>query len=166
MVGIRDERASDAAVIRAVVESAFETAPHSSGTEPSIIDALRAAGALSVSLVAVEEGDIVGHVAFSPVTIDGGAQGWFGLGPVAVRPDRQQRGIGDMLIRRGLERLMHTGANGCVVLGEPGYYGRFGFESDPALGYGNVPPGYFQRIVFKGPPPAGEVAYHSAFAAT
>jgi putative acetyltransferase len=163
MIEIRDEMSSDTAAIRATIELAFHTAAHSSGTEAAIVDALRNAGALTISMVALENGEIVGHVAFSAVTIDGNGRGWFGLGPVAVVPDEQRRGIGRMLIRRGLDRLRSMDAQGCVVLGEPDYYGRFGFASDPDLRYGDAPPQYFQRLVFKGAPPKGAVAYHAAF---
>jgi predicted N-acetyltransferase YhbS len=89
--------------------------------------------------------------------------GWFGLGPVAVLPGRQRRGIGETLIRFGLRQIEEIGGRGCVVLGEPGYYSRFGFESDPKLRFADVPAEYFQRLVFKGDPPTGLVRYHPAF---
>ena len=161
---IRDELARDTAAIAAVTAAAFSDAPHSSGTEAAIVEALREAGALTLSLMAVEAGEVVGHVAFSPVAIDGAAGRWFGLGPVSVRPDRQRRGIGDRLIRAGLERLREDGAEGCVVLGDPAYYRRFGFQSDPELRFGGVAAEYFQRLAFTGSAPKGEVAYHPAFA--
>lgn len=164
-VRVRDERPADAASIRTVIRAAFEGAPHSSGTEAAIVDALRNAGALTVSLVGVRNEEVIGHVAFSPVTIDAEATMWFGLGPVAVRPDQQGIGIGQALVRHGLNRLTSTGANGCVVLGDPRYYSRFGFTSDPDLRYGEAPPRYFQRILFAGRAPKGEVAYHRAFCA-
>jgi len=88
---------------------------------------------------------------------------WFGLGPLSVRPDRQRKGIGKALVETGLKRLRATDAAVCVVLGDPVYYARFGFVSDPALRYGDVPPEYFQRIVFSGAPPSGGMMYHSAF---
>jgi len=163
---IRPERPDDAAAIRAVTDAAFEGAPHSSGIEAAIVDALRAAGALTVSLVAVGDGDLLGHVAVSPVMIDGRSRGWFGLGPISVRPDRQRRGIGRALVWESLDRLRRKGADGCVVLGDPAYYSRFGFVSDPDLRFPDVPPEYFQRLVFRGVPPKGDVAYHDAFAAT
>ena len=87
------------------------------------------------------------------------------MGPVAVRPDRQRSGIGQALIRAGLERLRATGAQGCVVLGDPAYYVRFGFKSDPELRYGDAPAGYFQRLIFGGERSTGEVDYHPAFSA-
>ena len=160
---ITPERPGDAEAIRALTRAAFDGVAHADGTEPAIPEGLRAAGALTVSLVALEDGVIVGHAAFSPITIDGADRGWFGLGPVSVRPDRQRRGIGAALIREGLDRLAGLGARGCVVLGDPGYYGRFGFEADPALRPGGAPARFFQRLVIVPPAPAGEVRFHPAF---
>src|SRR5688572_3089081 len=162
---IRVENVDDESAIRAVTAAAFKSAPQSSGTEAAIIDTLRDAGALTLSLVAEQQGRIVGHVAFSPVTINGEVGRWFGVGPVAVEPAQQRRGIGEALIRDGLERLRRMGAEGCVVLGDPAYYRRFGFVSDPELRYGEAPPEYFQRLSFTGIEPAGEVAYHVGFKA-
>lgn len=162
MVTIRDERPDDADPIAALTSQAFAGAVHSSGAEAQIVERLRQAGALAVSLVA-EDGGIVGHVAFSPVSVDGAAGRWFGLGPVSVRPDRQGQGVGGRLIREGLDRLARLGAEGCVVLGDPLYYGRFGFVSDPGLRYGDVPQEYFQRLALSGEPPSGAVAFHAAF---
>lgn len=165
MVRVRDERLADAASIRTVIRAAFEGVPHSSGTEAAIVDALRDAGGLTLSLVAVQNQEIVGHVAFSPVTIEAKATRWFGLGPLSVRPDRQGIGIGQALIGHGLDRLRRMSTSGCMVLGDPHYYGRFGFASDPDLRYAEAPPRYFQRILFRGTAPKGEVAYHPAFGA-
>ena len=160
------ERPSDAAAIHDLTEAAFKSASHASGAEARIIDALRTKGALTLSLVAVANSKILGHAAFSPVTITGAPVGWQGLGPVSVAPERQGEGIGQALIREGLNRLRAAGCPGCVVLGDPGYYGRFGFAYDPELTYGDVPPGYFQRVVFSGPAPKGEVLYHKGFDAS
>lgn len=128
MISIRDELPADLAAIEAVTIEAFGTAEHSSGTEQFIVRALRDSGQLAVSLVAEEDGRILGHVAVSPVTISTGSPGWYGLGPVSVVPGRQGKGIGTMLITRALAELRASGAVGCVVLGEPGYYSRFGFK--------------------------------------
>jgi putative acetyltransferase len=163
---IRDERTGDIDAIRAITTEAFMRMAYSSGTEAAIIDALRNAGALSISLVAVGGDDIVGHVAFSPVTISGTSGKWYGLGPVSVRPDRQRNGIGGALIRIGLDRLKKLEADGCVVLGDPRYYRRFGFASDPRLRYGAGPSGHFQRLMLNGAAPTGEVTYHAGFDAT
>lgn len=160
---IRSERPTDVAAISHIITAAFKAAPHSSGTEARIVEGLRTGQALTVSLVAADQDEIAGHVAFSPVTIVGARGDWYGLGPVSVRPEQQNRGLGQLLIRAGLEQLRSLRAAGCVVLGDPRYYQRFGFESDPALTYGGCPSPHFQRLVLCGPPATGEVAYHSAF---
>jgi putative acetyltransferase len=162
---IRPERPEEVAAIRILTDTAFKDVLHSDQTEARIVEALRTAGALTLSLVAIQDGEVVGHVAFSPVRTNGAANDWYGLGPVSVRPERQRGGIGQALIRDGLDRLRSAGAAGCVVLGDPAYYGRFGFEYDPELCYGDVPPGYFQRLTLRGAPPKGEVTYHHGFEA-
>lgn len=149
--------------IHDLTRRAFEGHAHSDGSEPDIVDRLRDADALTVSLLADVAGTIVGHVAFSPVAWDGHGQ-WAGLGPVSVDPDYQRRGIGDSLIREGLSRIRSSGFDGCVVLGEPGYYGRFGFVPDGRLTYPGVPPEYFTVLAFGPILGEGEVRYHSAFA--
>ncbi|SDD32020.1 putative acetyltransferase [Paracoccus isoporae] len=160
---IRPERPGDAADIATLTTTAFAQAEHSSGTEAAIIARLRDADALLLSLVAVTQGRIVGHVAFSPVTIDGEDRGWIGLGPVSVAPERQRAGIGSALIREGLNRMRAAGRKGCVLLGDPRYYQRFGFRPQPGLVLPNMPPDYFVALPFGGDVPAGEVAFHSAF---
>src|SRR5438270_1484000 len=130
---LRPEIHADAAAISGVITSAFLEAEHSDGNETLIVDRLRQSASLSVSLVAAENDRIVGHVAFSPVTVDEQSEGWFGLGPVAVVPDRQGHGIGSALIEAGLAQLRVRGSRGCVVLGEPAYYRRFWFVDDPSL---------------------------------
>lgn len=163
---IRPEHPEDIAAIRSITTEAFASMEHSSQTEAAIVDALRDAGALTISLVAVADGEVVGHVAFSPITIDGAAGDWYGIGPVSVRPDRQKEGIGGRMIREGLDRLARLGGKGCVVLGEPAYYTRFGFEHDPGLRFEEAPAEYFMRLVLSGPAPHGRVSYHSGFNAT
>lgn len=160
---IRLERPEDAAIIRALTDAAFKGMPFSDQTEARVIDALRAADALTLSLVATEGGEILGHVAFSPVNINGEAGDWYGLGPVSVWPDRQRTGIGQALIRDGLQRLRSLGAGGCVLLGAPAYYRRFGFEGDPDLYVVDAPPGAFQHLTLNGSQPSGEVSFHQAF---
>jgi putative acetyltransferase len=162
---LRREAPGDAEAIEAVTVAAFLDAPHTEHTEQFIVRALRAAGQLSVSLVAEHEGVIVGHVAISPVTVSDGANNWFGLGPVSVIPSHQGRGIGSQLVTQALAELRDRGAAGCVVLGEPGYYGRFGFRTVPRLTLPGVPPEYFQALSFRGELPSGDVAYHASFEA-
>jgi putative acetyltransferase len=163
---IRSETLDDAAAIEAVTAAAFLEAPHTSHTEQFIVAALRAAGALSVSLVAEAEGAVVGHVAVSPVTTSDGTPNWFGLGPISVLPAWQGRGVGSALMRAALETLRDLGAAGCVALGEPAFYGRFGFKAEPGLVFPDIPPEYFQAILLGDANlPRGSVTYHQAFSA-
>lgn len=162
---IRLEEPRDQNAIRKLTDEAFKDLPYSSQTEAAIIDALREAEALTVSLVAEDDG-IIGHVAFSPVKVNGADCGWYGLGPVSVAPDRQGRGIGAMLIREGLAQLKNKAAAGCVVLGSADYYPRFGFQHDPKLTYSDAPAEYFMRLVINGEAAAGEVTFHSGFTAS
>jgi putative acetyltransferase len=157
---IRRERPDEGPAIRALVRAAFTGGGH----EPDIVDRLRAADALTLSLVAIERDEIVGHVAFSPMRIDGCDLGWLGLGPLAVRPDRQRRGIGSALVRQGLAMIGAMGASGCVLLGSPAYYGRFGFAADARLTLPGFPPDHFQCLAFAGHDiPQGEATFHAAF---
>ena len=160
---IRLERPDDAATIRALTQTAFRGRPFSDGTEADVVDGLRAADALTLSLVAVEGDEIIGHVAFSPVTVEGRAGDWYGLGPVSVWPHRQRSGFGRALIEDGLRRLGSMGAGGCVLLGDPAYYHRFGFANDPNLHHAGAPAGAFQCLTLNGPRPSGAVAFHPAF---
>jgi len=160
---IRAETAADARAIEAVTAAAFLDARHTSGTEQHIVNALRRAGGLSVSLVAEVDSKVVGHVALSPVSVSDGSAGWFGLGPVSVLPQRQGAGIGSRLVREALRILRESGAAGCVVLGEPEYYGRFGFKADSNLVFPGPPPEYFQAIAFHPVNTRGTVTYHEAF---
>ncbi|MDG4670939.1 N-acetyltransferase [Shinella sp. 838] len=160
---LRPERPEDVDAIRTLTETAFKTAPHADGTEHIIIDRLRAAGALTLSLVMEADGAIVGHVAFSPVTVSDGSTDWYGLGPISVDPARQGEGIGGRLIGEGLQRLKALGATGCVLLGDPAYYSRFGFVADPKLTLDGVPPEYFMRVAFSPVYGGGTVSYHPGF---
>lgn len=162
-VRIRSERPTDIAAICAVTAKAFLTAAHTSHTEQFIINALRTSGQLSISLVAEHRGEVVGHVAVSPVSISSGADGWYGLGPISVVPELQRQGIGTQLIEQALAELRKLGATGCVLLGNPAYYSRFGFRANPAIALPGVPPEYFQAISFHGSAPSGTVSYHESF---
>lgn len=164
-IKIRTEAAADVAAIEAVTIRAFLNAPHTSHTEQFIVSALRAAGCLTVSLVADAAG-VIGHVAVSPVSISDGASGWFGLGPISVLPEYQRAGVGSRLMQEALRSLRARGASGCVLLGEPQYYSRFGFQADPHLILPDVPPQYFQAISLDASRPRGTVSYHEAFALT
>jgi putative acetyltransferase len=160
---IRPERAGDEDAIHELTRVAFATMPYSDGSEPAIIRALRASGNLTLSLVAEEHGEIIGHVAFSPIAVDGVHGGWFGLGPISVKPERQRQGIGRALIARGLQQLKDSGASGCALLGDPAVYRGSGFESDGRLFYEDVDPRFVQRIAFHGSPPEGVLTFAEAF---
>lgn len=162
---IRAETPADIAGIHALTVAAFATAGHSSRTEQFIVDALRARGELQVSLVAEDDGLLLGHVAVSPVAISDGSTGWYGLGPISVRPAWQGQGIGAALVRAAVEALQQRGASGCVLLGEPTYYARFGFRAEPDLVLPGVPPEYFQALCLRPPMARGEVRYSEAFEA-
>jgi len=162
---IRDETAADADVIAAVTVAAFETLALSAHTEQFIVAALRAAKALTVSLVAEVNGRVAGHIAFSPVTISDGTPNWYGLGPVSVLPERQRQGIGTALIEAGLSRLQALHAQGCCLVGHPEYYPRFGFVNVAGLGCEGVPPEAFFALLFAGRMPRGSVTFHASFSA-
>lgn len=160
---IRPEAPGDEAAIGALTAAAFTGHPHSDGTEPLIIERLRRLGMLTLSLVAEDGAEIVGHVAFSPVALSGVDRGWYGLGPVSVAPGRQKSGIGSALIREGLGVLKAQGASGCALVGDPAYYNRFGFVVRPELQTTGVPPEFFLVLPLHGEVPSGIVAFHPAF---
>ncbi len=160
---IRPETPDDLIAIQRVHMAAFADRPYSRQTEHFIVNALRAANALSVSLVAELDGKVVGHIAFSPMRIDGRECPWFILGPVGVLPERQRQGIGGELIRQGLEAIRKLGAEGCVLVGDPAYYARFGFTRRSELILEGVPPYNLMCLPMAGPVPHGHVSHHAAF---
>ncbi|MGE3508850.1 MAG: GNAT family N-acetyltransferase [Vicinamibacterales bacterium] len=162
-IRIRPETDADAPAIEEVTIAAFELLPISSHTEQFIVRALRSAGALALSLVAVLDDQVVGHIAFSPVSISDGTLDWYGLGPVSVLPHLQRQGIGTALIREGLARLRERGAKGCCLVGHPAYYPRFGFDHLPGLWVDGVPAEAFFALSFDGHTPRGRVTFHRAF---
>jgi len=164
-ISIRSETDADIPAIRDVTVAAFQSMEISNHTEQFIIEALRAAKALTVSLVAVLGGQVVGHIAFSPVTISDGTRNWYGLGPVSVLPAFQRQGIGKALIREGLSRLKSLNARGVCLVGHPDYYRRFGFKNDSGLILEGVPPEVFFALSFDGQIPQGTVTFHDAFKA-
>lgn len=165
-INIRNELPQDICLIEVVTVAAFKEAPQTSHTEQFIVNALRKSDALTISLVAEDDDQVIGHVAVSPVTISDGSEHWYGLGPISVLPERQGQGIGTMLMTRALKRLRALGAEGCVLLGDPNYYKRFGFNPDDRLILPDVPPEYFQITSFSGHIPQGNVTYHYAFDVT
>lgn len=131
VVNIRSERPEDYEAIREVHRRAFPT-----GLEARLVDRLREDGAVLVSLAAFQEARLVGHILFSRLRIEteSGAMPAAALAPVAVIPEEQRRGIGSALVRKGLESCRERGESIVVVLGDPDYYRRFGFSTEPARG--------------------------------
>ena len=166
MIIIRKENQSDAGAITEITKAAFKNHPFSKNTEQFIINALRAANALTVSLVAELEDKLVGHIAFSPVTFTDGSENWYGLGPISVLPDYQKQGVGTKLVNEGLNLLKAWGAKGCVLVGEPNYYERFGFKSPNELKHEGVPQENFLALSFCNGISTGVVEFHQAFFAT
>ena len=162
---IRSETAADVSAITEVTVAAFETLEISNHTEQFIIEALRAGKALTVSLVAEADGRVIGHIAFSPVTISDGTRHWYGLGPVSVLPEYQRQGVGKALVREGLSRLKDMNAQGCCLVGHPDYYRKFGFRNMPELVLEGVPQEVFFALSFSGHTPQGTVVFHDGFKA-
>ena len=163
---IRNETTLDIDAIAEVTIAAFRTLPISNHTEQFIINSLRAADALAISLVAEIDGRVVGHIAFSPVTISDGSIGWYGLGPVSVLPEYQKQGIGKSLVNKGLSLLKELGGQGCTLVGDPNYYKRFGFRNIPDLVHEGIPQEFFLALPFYNDIPQGTVVFHEGFLAT
>jgi putative acetyltransferase len=161
----RNETDADVGTIAEVTIAAFKTLEISNHTEQFIIEALRAAQALTVSLVAEADGRVIGHIAFSPVTISDGTPNWYGLGPISVLPEYQRKGIGKALIQKGLSRLKDLNAQGCCLVGHPEYYRKFGFTNISGLVHEGVPQEVFLALSFDGHIPEGTVTFHEGFKA-
>ena len=162
---IRSETDADVTAITEVTAAAFKTLEVSSHTEQFIIAALRVAKALTISLVAEVDGCVIGHIAFSPLTISDDTRNWYGLGPVSLLPEYQRQGIGKALIREGLSRLKEMNAQGCCLVGHPDYYRKFGFKNMPGLVHEGVPQEVFFALSFDGHTPQGTVTFHDGFKA-
>lgn len=162
-LSLRNEHADDIENIFNLTQLAFLNAAHTDHTEHLIVNALRDANQLTISVVAELDRQIIGHVAISPVEISSGAQHWYGLGPISVAPEYQQQGVGKALIQHALQQLQQLNAAGCVVLGDPAYYSKFGFQPHASLILDDVPAEYFQVLAFNQSIPHGTVKYHPAF---
>jgi len=160
---IRNETVSDIEAITEVTTAAFRDHRISNHTEQFIIKALRAANALTISLAAEIDGRVVGHIAFSPVMISDGSLNWYGLGPISVLPDYQRQGIGKLLIQKGLSLLKELGGQGCLLVGYPDYYKRFGFRNIPGLVHEGIPQEVFLALPFNEENPQGIVTFHKGF---
>ena len=162
---LRKETVADVEAITEVTIAAFKNHPISRHTEQFIINTLRDANALTISLVAEIDGRVVGHVAFSPVIIFDGAKDWYGLGPVSVLPEYQNQGIGKSLINEGLSLLKQLNGKGCALVGDPNYYKWFGFKNFSELVHDGVPQKVFLALPFNEKIPQGIVVFHEGFLA-
>ena len=160
---IREEKSTDIESIANVTIEAFKSHPISQQTEHFIINALRQTGVLTISLVAEINGEIVGHIAFSPIEISDETSGWYGLGPVSVLPNYQKQGIGQALINKGLSLLKEIGGRGCALVGDPNYYKKFGFKNNPEMIYEGIPQEVFLVLPFFEKTPKGIVTFHKGF---
>ncbi len=139
---------------------------HPPGAEPvehRIVARLRASGSLALSLLAEVGGEAVGHIALSPAVVGETRNGWFLLGPVGVLPPFQGQGIGSALVRESLRRMREARAAGIVLVGDPGFYARFGFGNVQGLIWPGVPDQYVLAACFGDTLPTGEIIAHQAF---
>jgi putative acetyltransferase len=162
-VFVRPESPRDHAAIRDVTKRAFAPMPFAGGDEQDLIEKLREAGALAISLVAERDGIIVGHIAFSPAFAADASRGWFALGPVAVEPGLQRQGVGKKLIGAGVKVLRELDAAGCVLIGNPNYYSRFGFKQFPHLAPDGEPAEFFMILPLRVVDPQIVVGFHPLF---
>jgi putative acetyltransferase len=162
---IRNETISDIEAISKITFAAFQTLAISNHTEQFIINALRDAKALTISLVAEVDGKVVGHIAFSPISISDGSLNWYGLGPISVLPKYRKQGIGKSLILKGLSLLKDIGGQGCALAGDPNFYKRFGFKNIPDLIHEGIPQEFFLALPFDKIIPHGTVMFHEGFSA-
>lgn len=160
---IRPEKPSDIETITEIARVAYKDHSFTLQTEHLTIKDLRDAGALSLSLVTEIDGRVVGHIAFSPVTVSDGTPNWYGLGPVSVLPEFQGRRIGTAMINSGLSILRSMKSRGCALVGLPTYHERFGFRQYPQLKHEDVPQEIFLARPFYGIVPRGAVEFHQAF---
>ncbi|WP_373490307.1 GNAT family N-acetyltransferase [Parasphingorhabdus sp.] len=160
---IRPEHPADHAAIRAVTQRAFAPMAYAGGNEQHLIDRFREAGALALSLVAERDGVVRGQATFTKAFAADGSAGWYALGPIAVEPDLQKQQIGSQLIEAGIADLRARDAAGCVLVGDPAYYRRFGFKPFPDLCPDGEPAEYFRILPLRVKAPQAVVSFHPLF---
>ena len=146
-----------------MVRRAFIGRPYADGDEQHVIDRLRADGDLLLSLVAEQEGTLIGQITYSPALLENGEDGWVVLGPVAIDPAHQGKGLGRTLIEAGEAIMRARGVKGITVLGNPQIYGRFGFAQNTPMWLAGELGWAFQVKSLSGPIPATEQRYVRAF---
>lgn len=160
---MRTEIESDYQEIYDITKCAFAPMPYSDGDEQDLINALRDADALALSLVATIDQKIVGHIAFSPAFPENGADGYYALGPVAVEPVLQKSGIGSALINAGIAILRERDAACCILVGHVDYYTRFGFKPAPHLCPDGEPADHYMILPLSSTWPISITRFHPLF---
>lgn len=160
---IRPETPADQAAIYDITKRAFAPMDYAGGDEQDLINRLRDAGALEISLVAEQDGAVVGQVTFTEAFAADGSTGWYALGPVAVEPALQKKHVGSQLIETGIAMLRERDAAGCVLTGNPAYYSRFGFRVFSDLCPEGEPAAYYQILPLRVQEPKAVVAFHPLF---
>ena len=160
---IRPERLEDYDAIYDVTKRAFAPMPYADGDEQELIGRFRDAGVLALSLVAEKDGKVVGQITFTPAFAADGSTGWFALGPVSAEPGLKHQGIGSQLIQAGIAWLKEQNAAGCILIGNPAYYSRFGFLPFPDLTPPGMPSEYYQILPLGTAEPDTVVGFHPLF---
>ena len=160
---IRPERPEDHAEIYGVTQRAFAPMPYADGDEQELVGRFRDAGVLALSLVGEKDGVLIGQITFTPAIAADGTSGWYALGPVSVEPALKHQGIGSQLIRAGIAWLHEHNAAGCILIGNPAYYSRFGFRQFPQLAPEGMPAEYYQMLPMAVAEPNKVVAFHPLF---
>lgn len=164
---LKNEQHKDIERISQIQYAAFKDHPiHAAGAEPVehlIVERLRKANALTLSILAEEKGEAVGHIAISPAVVGRSSQGWYLLGPVGVMPQHQGKGIGSTLIHEALGRMGNMGADGIVLVGDPAFYKRFGFKNVPGITYEGIPGQFILTLPFTNRNTEGAIVAHEAF---
>jgi putative acetyltransferase len=162
-INIRHERAEDAAAIHDLTKRAFASMPFAGGDEQLLPARFRSADVLALSLVAETAGSIIGQLTLTPAFAADDSPGWFALGPIAVEPNFQSQGVGSSMIAAAIDWLTANDAAGCVLVGNPAYYSRFGWLPCPALAPTGEPAEYYQILPLAIAQPHAVVCFHPLF---
>ncbi len=166
-IKIRPETEDDCPAIEALTQTNFREARYGWADAADALARMRERGDLALSLVATNmDRAVIGHIGFSPVTVSDGTAGWYDLGPLSVMPTRQRTGIGGSLVVRGVAEMRALGARGILVLGDPAYYSRFGFQPIDNLTVQGLPAEWLLALSFEDPLPTGSVTLSAAYFAS
>lgn len=160
---VRPERPEDRQAIFDVTQRAFAPMPYAGGDEQLLPDRFRDANALALSLVAEKDGRVMGQITLTPATPADRSTGWYAIGPVSVEPAIQHQGVGSLLIRAAIAWMREQGGTGCVLVGNPEYYSRFGFHRFPSLTPTGEPAEFYQMLSLDGREPDVVVHFHPLY---